>query len=186
MRVITGSARRLNLVTIPGNDTRPTTDRIKETLFNILQPEIPGRRFLDLFAGSGAIGIEALSRGAAEAVFVENNRKAQACIKENLRTTHLFSQGRLMECDVLSALTRLDREGQEFDVIFMDPPYNKGLEEQALMALKNSSLVGEDTLIVIEAELDTDFSYVESMGYDLERVKEYKTNKHVFLRKQMI
>ena len=79
MRVIAGTARRLNLVTVPGTDTRPTTDRIKETLFNILQPDIPGCRFLDLFSGSGGIGIEALSRGAAEAVFVENNRRGPAC-----------------------------------------------------------------------------------------------------------
>ena len=127
-----------------------------------------------------------MSRGALEAVFVENNRRAQSCIKENLRTTHLFSQGRLLECDVLTALTRLEREANPFDVIFMDPPYNKGLEEQVLMVLRNSSLVHEDTLIVVEAELDTDFSYVESMGYEITSINEYKTNKHIFLRKQLI
>ena len=82
MRVIAGSARRLSLKTIEGLDTRPTTDRIKETLFNMLQNEIPGCRFLDLFAGSGGIGIEALSRGAREAVFVENNPKAISCIQD--------------------------------------------------------------------------------------------------------
>ena len=88
MRVIAGKARRLNLKTIPGIDTRPTTDRIKETLFNILQPELLECRFLDLFSGSGGIGIEALSRGASYAVFVEKNPKAAACIRENLAFTN--------------------------------------------------------------------------------------------------
>ena len=108
MRVIAGKARRLNLKTIPGNDTRPTTDRIKETLFNILQTEIPGCRFLDLFSGSGAIGIEALSRGADYAVFVEKNPKACACILENLSFTKLSEGGKLLNMDVLQALRSLE------------------------------------------------------------------------------
>ena len=87
MRVIAGSARRLQLVTVPGTGTRPTTDKYKETLFNILQPRIAGADFLDLFAGSGAIGIEALSRGARSAVFVENSRRAAECIRRNLAHT---------------------------------------------------------------------------------------------------
>ncbi len=89
MRVIAGKARRLLLKTIDGLDTRPTTDRIKETLFNMIQTELPDCRFLDLFAGSGAIGIEALSRGASHAVFVEKNQKAADCIRENLKRTYL-------------------------------------------------------------------------------------------------
>ena len=117
MRVIAGKARRLNLKTIPGNDTRPTTDRIKETLFNILQPEIPGCRFLDLFSGSGAIGIEALSRGADYAVFVEKNPKACACILENLSFTKLSEGGKLLNMDVLQALRSLEG-GEPFDCIF--------------------------------------------------------------------
>ena len=182
MRVIAGKARRLNLKTIPGNDTRPTTDRIKETLFNILQPEIPGCRFLDLFSGSGAIGIEALSRGADYAVFVEKNPKACACIRENLSFTKLAEGGKLLNMDVLQALRSL--EGSEpFDCIFMDPPYNKNLERQVLEYLKDSSLANTDTLIVIEEDLHTDFSYLEELGYHLIRSKEYKTNKHVFLKK---
>ena len=89
MRVIAGKARRLPLKTVPGQNTRPTTDRIKETLFNMIQDELYGIRFLDLFAGSGAIGIEALSRGAARAVFVEDDRRAVSCIQENLAFTRL-------------------------------------------------------------------------------------------------
>ena len=95
MRVIAGKARRLNLKTIPGNETRPTTDRIKETLFNILQPEIPGCRFLDLFSGSGAIGIEALSRGAEYAVFVEKNPKH---VLASAKIFHLQNSRMVVNC----------------------------------------------------------------------------------------
>ena len=173
MRVIAGKARRLNLKTIPGNETRPTTDRIKETLFNILQPEIPGCRFLDLFSGSGAIGIEALSRGADYAVFVEKNPKACACIRENLSFTKLSEGGKLLNMDVLQALRS----------IFMDAPYEQHLEQPVLEYLADSTLANENTLIIIEEDLYTDFSYVEELGYHLIRSKEYKTNKHVFLKK---
>ena len=108
MRVIAGKARRLLLKTIDGLDTRPTTDRIKETLFNILQTQVPGSRFLDLFAGSGGIGIEALSRGARAAVFVEQNQKAADCIRENLRNTRLEEDAAVMVCDAVSALPRMN------------------------------------------------------------------------------
>ena len=98
MRVIAGKARRLPLKTIEGLDTRPTTDRIKETLFNILQNDLYDIRFLDIFSGSGGIGIEALSRGAKEAVFVENNRAAVRCIQDNLKFTHLEQQATVLPC----------------------------------------------------------------------------------------
>ena len=114
MRVIVGKARRLNLKTIPGIDTRPTTDRIKETLFNILQPELLECRFLDLFSGSGGIGIEALSRGASYAVFVEKNPKAAACIRENLAFTKLAEDGKLLNMDVLQALRSEHEEERWF------------------------------------------------------------------------
>lgn len=182
MRVIAGKARRLELKTVPGMDTRPTTDRIKETLFNMLQYDLADSRFLDLFSGSGAIGIEALSRGAAKAVFVEKNPKACACIKENLAFTKLSQDGKLLNMDVLQALRSLENGGV-FDVIFMDPPYGMELERQVLEYLKDSKLADENTLIIVEADLETQFDYVEAMGYELRRSKEYKTNKHVFLQK---
>ena len=183
MRVIAGKARRLNLKTVPGMETRPTTDRIKETLFNMLQPEIPDCRFLDLFSGSGAIGIEALSRGAAFAVFVEKNPKACACIRENLSFTKLADSGKLLSMDVLQALRSLEG-GESFDCIFMDPPYRQDLEQQVLAYLADSSLVDEHTLIIVEADLDTDFDYLDSMGFAQLRSKEYKTNKHVFITRK--
>ena len=164
-------------------DTRPTTDRIKETLFNMIAPYLYDSIFLDLFAGSGGIGIEALSRGAMEAVFVEKNPKAMACVKENLQKTHFERKGMTMQMDVMTALYKLEGEKQ-FDYIFMDPPYNNELERQVLEYLQDSSLADEDTLIIVEADLHTDFSYVEEFGYELSRSKEYKTNKHIFLHKR--
>lgn len=184
MRVIAGKARRLPLKTVPGMDTRPTTDRIKETLFNILQNDLYGIRFLDIFSGSGGIGIEALSRGAAEAYFIENARAAVACIRDNLEFTHLMESAKIFPCDVMTALSRLEGE-KPFQIIFMDPPYGQGLEQRVLeyMADTQPSYVDQETLIIIEAALETDFSYVGSLGFSLERVKEYKTNKHVFIRR---
>lgn len=183
MRVIAGSARRLNLVTPDGMETRPTTDRVKETLFNILNPHLAGAEFLDLFAGSGGIGIEALSRGARHCVFVDNSRKAQACILQNLKHTHLADQGTLISSDAASAISRLEREGKVFDYIFMDPPYGKEWEKQVLTRLAQSSILNEDTEIIVEANLETEIDYAESLGYSVTREKIYKTNKHIFLRK---
>lgn len=183
MRVIAGKARRLVLKTIPGDETRPTTDRIKETLFNILQPEIPGCSFLDLFSGSGAIAIEALSRGADYAVLVEKNPKACACIRENLAFTRLAPSAKVLNMDVLQSLRSMENR-ECFDLVFMDPPYHLGLERQVLEYLAESKVISEETLLVIEADLNTDFGYTEELGYDLLRSKEYKTNKHVFLQRK--
>ena len=181
MRVIAGSARRTQLKTLEGMDTRPTTDRIKETLFNMIAPYLYDSIFLDLFAGSGGIGIEALSRGAMEAVFVEKNPKAMACVKENLQKTHFERKGMTMQMDVMTALYKLEGEKQ-FDYIFMDPPYNHDTETKILNILLDSGLVHENTLIIIETSLETDISYMYDMPCKVERVKEYKTNRHIFIR----
>lgn len=182
MRVIAGTAKRLQLKTLDGLDTRPTTDRIKETLFNMLTPYISGSTFLDLFAGSGGIGIEALSRGAKEAVFVEKNAKAMACVKENLQYTKLANKAATLTTDVLTALHKLNGDKQ-FDYIFMDPPYNQELERKVLDYLADSELMTEDCVIIVEASKETNFDYIESLGYSLIKEKVYKTNKHVFLEK---
>ena len=121
MRVIAGKARRLPLKTIEGLETRPTTDRIKETLFNILAPYLADCRFLDLFAGSGAIGIEALSRSAAFACFVEQMPRPQIVLNKILHLHTLEKNARVYRKDVLSALRLLEREHKPFDIIFMDP-----------------------------------------------------------------
>lgn len=181
MRVIAGTARSLPLKTPKSMDTRPTTDRIKETLFNMLMPYLPGSVFVDLFSGSGGIGIEAISRGASRAYFVENGKEAVECITANVKFTHFEEQATILKQDVFSALLGSIRE--KVDVIFMDPPYESGYEHRALEILKDSAMVTEDTLIVVEAALKTDFSYAADFGFEIIKDKQYKTNKHIFLKK---
>lgn len=183
MRVIAGSARSLPLKTIEGLETRPTTDRIKETLFNMLQNDVPGSRFLDLFSGSGGIGIEALSRGARTCYFVDNSKKAIACIRDNLKFTKLQDKAVVMQSDMRSAISRLRTE-EPFDVIFMDPPYLQDLEKEALELLDGAPCVDENTKIIVEVSLKTDLSWLEDSGYEVMKQKNYKTNAHLFLRKK--
>ncbi|MCQ2530893.1 MAG: 16S rRNA (guanine(966)-N(2))-methyltransferase RsmD [Lachnospiraceae bacterium] len=182
MRVIAGKARRLTLKSIPGLDTRPTIDRIKETLFNILSPYVPGSYFLDLFSGSGSIGIEALSRGARLSVFVENNPKAVKCINENLAFTRLADDALVLQKNAVSAINELSLKKYKFDIVYMDPPYQAGLEEETLKALEMSSIIDEDTLIIIEADKHNNLDFLENTNFHIEREKIYKTNKHYFIR----
>lgn len=181
MRVIAGTARSLPLKTPIGPNTRPTTDRIKETLFNMLQADVPGSVFADLFAGSGGIGIEALSRGARHAYFVENAKEAIGCIQENLVFTKFTDRSTLIKQDVVGALSLISEK--EVDIIFMDPPYRLEIEESVFSALQHQRYVTEDTLIITEAELCKDFSFAEEYGFYIVKEKNYKTNKHVFLKR---
>ncbi len=181
MRVIAGTARSLPLKSVEGLETRPTTDRIKETLFNILQKDIVGSRFLDLFSGSGAIGIEALSRGARQAVMIEYSKKCVSCIKENLAFTHLSDKAIVMEQDVIAALSRIPSK-EVFDIIFMDAPYRQGYDKEVLQVLRDAPFIDPYTIIIIEEAINTDFSYIEEdSGFRITKIKKYKTNKHVFL-----
>ena len=179
MRVIAGSARRLKLVTPDGKDTRPTQDRIKETLFNMIQNQVPGAVFVDLFSGSGGIGIEALSRGASKAYFVENATPAHKCILENLRTTHFEDDATVLKQDVVIALRNIHEK--EVDIVFMDPPYHDDLYERTLAQLESMSYITANTMIIAESPLEMDFSFAEDYGFEVRREKEYKHNKHVFL-----
>ncbi len=193
MRVIAGSARSLPLKAPEGLETRPTADRIKETLFNMLQTDVPGCVFVDLFSGTGGIGIEALSRGARKAYFVENAARAAACIQQNLAFTKLQERAVLLKQDACSALGGIREE--QVDIIFMDPPYDCGEEKAALAVLgrmpyvTEKSYVTQDTLIVVESSLKTDFSWLEETGFRiLEKKgkpveKHYRTNKHVFIKR---
>ncbi len=183
MRVIAGTARSLPLKTPAGMDTRPTSDKTKETLFNVLMPDIADADFLDLYSGSGGIGIEALSRGARSACFVEKGRSAIACIEENLQFTKFVDRAQVIKTDVMMALRQL--EGKHvFDIIFMDPPYNEQHEERVLAYLAHSTLLHDDTIIVVEASKETDFDYLPEMGYYIKKQKDYKTNKHVWIGKE--
>jgi 16S rRNA (guanine966-N2)-methyltransferase len=183
MRVIAGTARRLKLVAPGGLNTRPTQDIIKETLFNIIQADVPGSVFLDLCAGSGAIGIEALSRGAKRVYFVENGREACACIQKNLHTTHFEDEGVLLKQDVLSALSHIHEK--EADLVYVDPPYESQTVHDILNALAAAKYVTDNTLIIVESSLDTDFSYLPQIGLQLVREKDYRANRHLFIRRKM-
>lgn len=181
MRVIAGKARRLQLKTPEGFDTRPTTDKTKETLFNILNPYLADADFLDLFSGSGAIGIEALSRGAKYAAFVEKSKSALECIRENLQSTKLEDYAEVIPYTVAEAIHALELKGKVFDVVFMDPPFNNQLEKEILLTLQNSNIIYCDTIIVVEASLKTNFDYLENTKFRIYKKKEYKTNQHVFI-----
>ncbi|MBQ3975647.1 MAG: 16S rRNA (guanine(966)-N(2))-methyltransferase RsmD [Lachnospiraceae bacterium] len=181
MRVIAGTARRMKLVTPEGMDTRPTQDIIKETLFNMIQFEVPGSVFVDLCAGSGQMGIEALSRGARRAYFIENDKKAIACIQKNIHTTRFEEEGVILKQDALNALRHIHEK--EVHIIYMDPPYESDLARNALEILSSCSYVTEETLIIVETSLESDFSDLEDSGFEIVREKDYKTNRHLFIRK---
>lgn len=179
MRVISGSARGRKLKAPEGLTTRPTTDRIKESLFNIIAADLYECRFLDLFSGSGSMGIEAISRGAKKAVFVDNNRNSVAVINENIKATRFEERAEVMNCDISNAIARLGCLGEKFDIIFMDPPYNKGLVESALTYIVKANILADDGYII--AEQSQEDKIPEVMGLEVFRVKDYKITKMTFL-----
>lgn len=151
MRVITGSARGRRLLELEGTETRPTTDRVKEGIFNIIQFDIEGRKILDLFAGTGQLGIEALSRGAASAVFVEQRRDAASLVRENLKLTGLSDRARVVCGDALAFLAAA---GERFDLIFLDPPYAAHLWDDALDAISRFDILANHGIIICESPTD--------------------------------
>lgn len=181
MRVIAGSARSLRLVAPEGLDVRPTIDRYKETVFNILNQQVPGAVVLDLFAGSGANGIEALSRGAKEAVFVENGFNAAQAIEENLKFTKLFEKATLMKYDYTKALMACRDQGRQFDLIYLDPPFDKGYENHALSLIMDDNLLAQDGVIVCESDRDTTIDFGQR-PYEIYKEKVFKTCKFTFIR----
>ncbi len=183
MRVIAGTARSMPLKTIEGMQTRPTTDKIKETLFNMLSADVPGARFLDLFAGSGQIGIEALSRGAEYAAFVEQNKKCITCIEDNLKFTKMAEFSDVIKGDVFACLPRLRSYGK-FDIIFADPPYAMEREEDLLNGIYENDLLSDYGIIVIEASISRDLAFIDDAKFVVTKDKLYKNNRHIFLEKK--
>ena len=171
MRVISGSARGRRLGELEGMETRPTTDRVKEALFNIVQFEVPGRKILDLFGGTGQLGIEALSRGAAHCTFVDQRADAAALIRANLKLTGLSDKSRVVQGDSLGFLQSC---GEQFDVIFLDPPYRSGLLERAVEAIAQFDILGEHGIMVCESGLDQVLPPLEP---PYERGREYRYGK---------
>ena len=151
MRIIAGNLRGRRLRAPEGQATRPTSDRVRESLFNIVSAWVPGARFLDLCAGSGAVGLEAISRGAESAVFVEQSRRALAQIEENVERCGVADRARILGKDALSALRGLAAAGEKFDLVYVDPPYDAGLYKPVLMVLGTDGLVAPDGIVVVEA-----------------------------------
>ncbi len=179
MRVIAGKAKGHKLKTIEGLQTRPTTDRMKETLFNIIAFDLPQCTFLDLFSGSGAIGIEALSRGAKECVFVEKSKKACEMITENLEHTKLKQYAVLLQKEVQEALSLLKTQQKKFDIIFLDPPYQSGLAEDVCSKIVEYELLKEQGYIIWERSAQ--IQRKEICGLNMVKEKNYKTTVMTFL-----
>lgn len=146
--MIAGTARGHRLGSVAGRNTRPTSDRVKESLFAIIGERVNGAEFLDLFAGNGGIGIEALSRGAANAVFVDKDRRCGQMIKQNLQTTKLC--GEVYVTDVGRAIEKLGRQGRTFDIVYVDPPYGQGLLQPSCAGIVNNRILRPGGIIVLE------------------------------------
>ena len=150
MRIISGTSKGRKLVTPRSQSLRPTSDRVKESMFNILQDDIVGKVVLDLFAGTGNLGIEALSRGAKKTIFVEKGRQALRLIQRNLTQFGLEEQSEILPKDANRAIGILKQKGESFDLILMDPPYQKGLIQKTLMKLNSHQIYHKDSILVIE------------------------------------
>ncbi len=151
MRIIAGTYRGLHLRTLKGGNLRPTSDLLRETLFDVLGPGVAGSSFLDAYAGSGAVGLEALSRGASDVVFIERHRAASELIRKNATTLKIDSGFRVMACQVTTGLERLEKEGARFDYLFLDPPYTEIREyHSVLRQLSRSELLRPSSLVIVE------------------------------------
>ncbi|MBR5126293.1 MAG: 16S rRNA (guanine(966)-N(2))-methyltransferase RsmD [Oscillospiraceae bacterium] len=171
MRVITGTARGVQLKTPEGLTTRPTSDRVKEAMFSIIHFEVPGADVLDLFGGTGQLGIEALSRGAKSAVFVDAGEPACRLIRENLKRARMEGQGRVIRSDYLEYLFR---SKEQFDIILLDPPYAEVFLENALKRITEIDILRSGGIIVAERPLGKELPW-EFEGY--QRSKDYKYGK---------
>lgn len=180
MRIIAGQARGRALMAPKGMDTRPTLDRVRESLFSILAPELPGARVLDLFAGSGALGLEAISRGADAAVFVDSARAAQEAVARNIEALGMAGQARLLRCDWRAALRRLGAEDGAFDLVFLDPPYRLPGAAEMLAALRDSGLLAPDALVVYEHDR---LLPPDAPGWRTQDVRRYGDTAITFMRR---
>jgi 16S rRNA (guanine(966)-N(2))-methyltransferase RsmD len=188
MRIITGSAKGIRLSAPRGLGTRPTADRVKEAVFNILGDIVVDAQVLDIFAGTGNLGLEALSRGASAAVFIDSSIDSITSIKENAQRTKLIGQAKILKNDVIRALDRFAGTGRSFDLIFCDPPYNKGFVQKVLEKIETNAIVNPKGILVIEhskhEEIKNQWDHlqlrrVEKYGETLISFLLYNTNQEV-------
>lgn len=180
MRIISGLARGTKLYTLEGEQTRPTLDRVKEALFNIIQNEIPNSTFLDLFSGSGAIGLEAASRGAKKAILCDNAKKAIQIIKKNIEKTHLQNKIELYQLDYEELLK--NKINEELDIVFIDPPYQTDYAIKSIKIILENKLVNENTIIIVETDREEIIKHIEKMQVDIEDKRKYGRATLVFLK----
>ncbi len=170
MRVISGSARGLKLVSPDGIETRPTLDRVKEAVFSMLSPYINGALILDLFAGSGALGIEALSRGADKSYFIDSSQEAISCINSNITAAKFTKSSVVMKTDAIGFLKNCS---QQFDIVFLDPPYADGLYENTINLIAENKLLSNEGLIVIEQDFGTEKHINIGQMFEVFKEKKY-------------
>lgn len=173
MRVIGGECKGRRLFPVKGLSTRPTSDKVREAVFDILQGRLPCKKALDLFAGTGAMGIEALSRGAGQASFVDSDGPAVAVIHKNLDACALTGRARVMKKDVRSALRTLARHGESFDLIFIDPPYASSLSAEVLKEIDGAGVLAPGGIIVSECSTRTPISASELKNIELVDERSY-------------
>jgi len=151
MRIISGTYRGLHIASLKGSDLRPTSDQMRETLFDVLGPGVEGATFIDAYAGSGAVGLEALSRGAREVVFIEHHRPAQQLIRKNLDALGIEAGYYLIRSTVAAGFERLEQEGSQFNYVFLDPPYKEiGEYHHVLRLIGRSHLLDSNSLVIAE------------------------------------
>lgn len=180
MRVITGRARGTKLIGPKGLETRPTTDRIKESLFNMINQDLYDISFLDIFSGSGSIGIEALSRGAKDATFIENSKVTYKCLQENINKTRFNNQSTILNMGVEQALNQLGNNSSKYDVIFMDPPYNLDIINDTLIQIKKNDLLKSGGYIIVEGP--TGYKINDTKDWDIWKEKQYGVTTMSFLK----
>lgn len=185
MRIISGSARGTKLVTLSGENTRPTLDRVKEPLFSIIQNQILDAYVLDLFSGSGALGLEALSRGAEKAVFCDNNIDAINIINQNINKTKMQDKVIVIKDDYTNCLNRLKNKNIKFDIIFIDPPYKADYAVDALKKILKLDLLLDDGMVIIETdEEEREIKELEQINICINSIRKYGRVKLMFLSRK--
>lgn len=182
MRIISGKAKGTNLYTLKGDNTRPTSDRAKEALFNILGIDIVNSKFLDLFSGSGAVGLEAASRGAANTVLVDKSREAVKIIKKNAEKTHLENDVSIYQLEAIEALKTVIKEKQDY--IFLDPPYKSDLLSKSINTILKQNLLAEGGIIIAETDEPYEFKkQIKDIEIEIIDERKYGRNQFLFLKR---
>ncbi len=184
MRVISGKSRGKKLVSLEGDNTRPTLDRVKEALFNIIQFDIQNAVVLDLFAGTGALGVEALSRGAKEAIFCDKAPEAIKVIKQNVTNTNNLDKSTILNKDYNEILENISKQNKKLDIVFLDPPYKTNLAVDALQKIINKNILTEDGIVIIETDdINKEKEILKTEKVEIFDKRKYGSVWLIFIRK---